>query len=373
LALLPVTPRRLLTELPYRQFLHEGANEARLRSSYSSGSTGIPTRFYRSKAESAYRRFLLSRAARARFPRFRPMRVIDVGRVKKDAAPQVSQWFGPIRLTRVSGTISASEQARIYVDSRAQLVEGYPGSLELLARELAMRKRYPRPRWAICRGEMLTREVRSLLEKVFECPVANFYSSVEIGNMAWDCRDRPGIHHVNTDACVLELLNGTDNPVSPGEEGRVVLTNLYNRTMPLIRYDIGDHATWENPAPHRCSCGAFTPTLSSIDGRTDDYIFLPDGRRVSPVVVLTTAMFGISHVSPSGVLVGQVLQYQVVQEKIGEAVVRVVPLGTVPEGLEASVAAEFRSLHPAFLARVTVVDEIPLEPSGKLKRILCQV
>ena len=370
---LPVTSRRQLTELPYRQFLRERANEERLHSSYSSGSTGVPVRFFRSKVESAYRRLLLLRTARSRFPRFRPTRIVDVGRIARPNVAHTSQWFGPIRLTRVSGNIPVSEQAEVYIDSRPHLVQGYAGCLELLAQALAMRGHYPRPQCVISRGELLTEAARKLMEEVFKCPVANFYNSVEVGNMAWDCRDRPGILHLNTDACVIELLDGTNTAVPPGEEGRVVITNLYNWTMPLIRYDIDDHATWDDPRPHRCSCGASTPTLSSIDGRTDDYILLPDSRRVSPVVVLTTVLFGISTVTPAGALVAQVLQYQVVQEEIGQAIIRVVPFDAVPEGLEGSVAAEFRKLHPDFSVRVSVVDSIPLERSGKLKRIICRV
>ena len=188
--------------------------------------------------------------------------------------------------------------------------------------------------------------------------------------MAWECRDRPGVLHVNTDAAVIELLDEHDAPVLEGVEGRVILTNLYNQSMPFIRYDIGDHATWETREPHPCSCGAFTPTLSAIHGRTDDFILLPDSRRVSPLVVLTTVLNATASLTPSDAYVPQVLQFQVVQEEIGQAIVHVVPFGTVPEGLQDRLAAEFHKLHPDFSLRVCAVERIRLEPSGKLKRII---
>lgn len=191
--------------------------------------------------------------------------------------------------------------------------------------------------------------------------------------MAWDCPDRPGVLHVSTDACIIELLDERDAAVPVGVEGRVIVTNLYNRTMPFIRYDIGDHATWDNPAPHPCSCGAATPTLASIDGRTDDFIILPDSRRVSPLVVLTAVLYGLSRVTPEGAHVAQVRQFQVVQERIGEADVRVVPQDTLPSGLDERIHMKSQEMHPEFHTRISVVEAIPLEPSGKLKRIICRV
>ena len=373
LRILPVTPRRRLAELPYRHYLREDVNETRLCTSRTSGSTGIPVTIFRSRAELYYRRLLLARAIRARFPHCLPTRITDVGRMPRRRKPLLTQRFGPVRLTRVPGNIPISEQVGLYVDSRPQLVEGYASCLELLAQELSVRKRYPRPRWVISRGEVLTDAARRLMVEVFECPVANFYNSEEVGNMAWECRDRPSILHVNTDACVLELLDDHDAPVPQGVEGRVVLTSLYNRTMPFIRYDIGDHATWDNQNPHPCSCGAVTPTLSSVEGRTDDYILLPDSRRVSPRVVQQTVRRGTTSETPSGTRVTHVLQFQVVQEEIGTADVRIVPRGALPERLEESVVAEFRKLHPSFLVSISIVEEVPLEPSGKLKRIIRRV
>jgi len=373
LSMLPITPRKHLAQPPHTRFLHENARERHLYSSHTSGSTGTPATIFLSRVELNFRRWLLLRAIRARFPRCLPVRITDVGQMTTQKMPYLTQRFGPIRLTRVPGNIPISEQVELYVRSRPQLVEGYAGCLELLAQDLRSRKRYPRPRWAISRGEVLTPAARELLEEVFDCPVANFYNSEEIGNMAWECRNRPNILHVNTDACMIELLDEQDAPVPPGVEGRVVVTNLYNHTMPFLRYDIGDFATWDEPNPHACSCGASTPTLSSIDGRTDDFIILPDSRRVSPLVVLTAVLNGTARVTPDGAHVAQVRQFQVVQEEIGAAHVRVVPHHTLPAGLDENIAAEFRKLHPDFIVRISIVEEVPLEHSGKLKRIICRL
>jgi phenylacetate-CoA ligase len=284
--------------------------------------------------------------------------------------PQLTQRLGPVRLTRIPGNAAIGKQVELYVRSAPQLLEGYAGCLELLARELRTRRTYPRPRWVISRGEVLAPAAQELLRHVFDCPVANFYNSEEIGNMAWECADRPGILHVNSDACILELVDERGEAVPPGTEGRVVVTNLYNRTMPFLRYDIGDHATWDDSRPHRCSCGAATPTLASIDGRTDDFILTPDGRRISPLIVLTTVLNACARVTPEGAHVGQVQQFQVVQESQGEAEVRIVPRGSLPPRLDYRMREEFGKLHQGFRIQISIVDSIPSGPSGKLKRIV---
>jgi phenylacetate-CoA ligase len=373
LARVPITSRRVLAEPPHSRFLHEKAREERLYASHTSGSTGTPATIFLSRLELSYRRWLLFRAIRARFPRCLPLRITDVGQMTAQKMPLLHQRFGPVRLHRVPGNLPLQEQVTQYVSSAPHLLEGYAGCLELLAHELRAHRNYPRPRCVISRGEVLAPAARALLEEVFDCPVANFYNSEEVGNMAWECRDDPGVLHVNTDACVLELLDLEGNVVPPGVEGRVVVTNLYNLTMPFVRYDIGDHATWSNPSRHACSCGANTPTLSSIDGRTDDFIYLPDLRRVSPLVVLTTVLNACADPTPNGARVGQVRQFQVIQETAGTAVVRVVPLQAIPHDLDERVSAEFRKLHPDFRVHTALVQEIPRDASGKLKRIASRV
>ena len=110
---LPITPRRRLAELPYTRFLHEDVKEDRLYASHTSGSTGTPATIFLSKTELNYRRLLLFRAVRARFPRWLPIRVTDVGQVVARKTSRPTQWLGPIRLTRVPGNVPMSEQVRL--------------------------------------------------------------------------------------------------------------------------------------------------------------------------------------------------------------------------------------------------------------------
>lgn len=374
LGILPITHRKSLATPPQLRFLNENASPNRLCASHTSGSTGSPTTIFLSPAERNYRRLLLFRAMRARFPRFLPRHIVDVGQATTTGSPLPPIDFGPFHLARIPGNLPLSEQVCLYKASMPDLLEGYAGCLELLAHALKEDGRpYPKPLYVMSRGETLLDHARTLLENVFDCPVADFYNAEEIGNIAWECQNRRGIFHVNTDACILELLDDQDRPVPPGIEARVIVTNLYNRTMPLLRYDTGDYAAWDSSQAFHCSCGARTPTLSAIHGRSDDFITLPDGHRVSPLVVLTTALNGCTQIDTDGTYADQVRQFQVIQEHVGKITVRVVPGLFLPRNLQEQVACEFSKLHRDLVVRIDVVDEIPLEASGKLKRIISRI
>ena len=94
--------------------------------------------------------------------------------------------------------------------------------------------------------------------------------------MGFECQ--AGNMHVCPDFGVFEILRDDGTPCAPGETGRVVVTGLTNRAMPLIRYPNGDLAAWaENQA---CPCGCSFPVLQSIEGRSDDMLQLPNGRQI---------------------------------------------------------------------------------------------
>ena len=96
----------------------------------------------------------------------------------------------------------------------------------------------------VCRGEVLDEQTRSLLAKAFAGKIVDYYNAEEIGNVAYECPDDHEKMHVNTGSCILEILNDQGVSKGLGEEGRIVVTNLFNHTMPFIRYDLGDRGTF---------------------------------------------------------------------------------------------------------------------------------
>lgn len=115
-------------------------------------------------------------------------------------------------------------------------------------------------------SEALTVPQRELLESTFDVPVRNEYGCGELGPIAYECEE--GSLHVMSENVVVEVLDQDGRRVAPGEDGEIVVTDLQNRAMPLIRYRIGDHAT----VGHRCRCGRGFPTLAKVWGREYDFV-----------------------------------------------------------------------------------------------------
>ena len=93
-----------------------------------------------------------------------------------------------------------------------------------------------------------------------------------------------GTYHPAEGHLILEILDDSDRPVRPGKMGRVVVTPLFNRAMPLVRYETGDYAVVAKD--HRCPHSSFS--LASIAGREKNLFKLSNGERIVPSMIATT-------------------------------------------------------------------------------------
>lgn len=114
------------------------------------------------------------------------------------------------------------------------------------------------------------------IEQAFGAPVRERYGCNEFASVAHECA--AGSLHVATDRVLFEIVRDDGKPAAPGEIGRVLVTDLDNRFMPLIRYRIGDLAEWG----HDCGCGLPFPVLARVHGRERDRIRARSGQQVSP-------------------------------------------------------------------------------------------
>ena len=136
----------------------------------------------------------------------------------------------------------------------------------------------------IVSAEMLLPGKRQILEETFRGKVFNRYGCREVSVIASECEYHSGLH-VNADALIVEVEAA---PNLPAGMGRVLVTDLLNRSMPLIRYEIGDFASLDTEM--RCPCGRSLPLIGNIQGRTSDFLRLPSGRMIAgPSLALLAA------------------------------------------------------------------------------------
>ena len=235
------------------------------------------------------------------------------------------------------------------------LLFGHAHSLYLFARFVqANRLVSVRPRGIISTAMVLHDFERALIEEVFGCRVTNRYGCEEVSLIACECEAHDGLH-VNMDSLHFECLrNG--KPALSGETGAVVVTDLTNRGMPVIRYLVGDTARLAEGA---CSCGRTYPRIAALEGRIADYVRTPEGEYVS----------GISLTENFAMVLDGVKQMQIVQDEIDHLLFRIVPGG---DGEDRRLRSDIARLVGARFGSsmrhdVEYVASIQSEASGKYR------
>jgi len=301
---LPVTKKEALLLSPSMGFMNRFARPEDCVRSSTSGSTALPLTVYASKGEAYFRRASLVAAIGKNASVRPPLTMVDVGTASWEKRKDVVQRLGLFKIVRIPRDAPIEDQVRAILDVRTpRYVQGRPSCLELLAEELELRGvRPPSPDLVVSFGEILYPHVRKKLLDLFLSPVADYYSCEEIGNVAWECPEISGRMHLNMDTCVVEVLDAEGRQVAPGQEGRIILTSLYNAVMPFVRYEIGDRGALGARRAERCKCGARGPDLRLLSGREEDFLVLRDGRRISPRVAVQAVLDAIRVESMSNVI-----------------------------------------------------------------------
>lgn len=365
----PITQRETLSALATTDCVDSQVALERYSRHLTSGSSGIPLAVYMRRTELTYRRLSLGRVLLHATHLLPPFRLAEIGCILPPDKPTVSRVPGLLTVVKPPGQAEPSEQVEWLKRYRPQIVEGFPTALEVLARACYQQGWYlPKPRLVVSRGEMLLPDVRRLLESTFKARVIDHYNCEEIGNVAWQCPLDPERMHINQDTCVVEIVDQHGNRLPTGETGLVALTNLYNFTMPFIRYVLGDRGSLLSDGHNPCACGASGPSMALLEGRTDDMLRLPDGRYLSPRVV-ASAVF----LRPNGVRIHGLHKYQLVQKAVDRLEVRVVlDEDHDPDWEEVLVEAALKVLKGVSLD-IREVDDIPFDHSGKYKRVVSTV
>jgi phenylacetate-CoA ligase len=217
---------------------------------------------------------------------------------------------------------------------------------------------------AVCvHSEPISPDERLHLQTRFGCPVATNYYCNEVWAIASECP--AGRMHQFPDSVVLEIVDDAGRPVAAGETGHVLVTSLHNRVQPFIRYRLGDLAAWD-ASPAACPCGLRLPRLARIDGRDDDYITVPDGRRIHPSRI-TVAVKSPCFAHPGAQIFRD---YRITQDGPAHVTIQIVP-GRDREAFEhcaASGRANLeRLLGVPFRVDVKRVDKLDRGSGGKRK------
>jgi phenylacetate-CoA ligase len=173
--------------------------------------------------------------------------------------------------------------------------------------------------------------------------------------MGWECPERKSLH-----ICPSFKFDIVGEEGEPAEKGDILVTSLVNHAMPLLKYRIGDRGSWGG----HCSCGRSWPVLKSLEGRNDDIILLPSGKRRSAFSLF--CMYSIPGLR----------YFQIVQEQTNHFVFRHVTNGG-PLPISSKKEIVEKITRACLGENVTVefeqVDSIKKGRTGKLKSFVSKV
>ncbi|WP_163398640.1 phenylacetate--CoA ligase family protein [Flavobacterium fluviatile] len=155
-------------------------------------------------------------------------------------------------------------------------INGYTSSIVLFAKYLeqnniVLKEICPTLKACFVTSEMLFESDKKLLEKQFGLPIISEYGASELDLIAFE--NPQGEWQVNAETLFVEILDENNNPVPNGTEGKIVITSLFNKANPFIRYEIGDIGILdEKSTPQK-------PILKKLIGRTNDVAILPSGKK----------------------------------------------------------------------------------------------
>ncbi len=237
-----------------------------------------------------------------------------------------------------------------------KFIRGYPSSIFFFAAFLKEENvDLIHPRAVLTTAEMLLPHQRKMIEDVFQCDVFDGYGAFDGGTAAFECEDHCG-HHMAVEKSVMEFVDDDGNPVAEGKQGRIIATDLYNYTMPFIRYETGDMGVYSD---EECSCGRKLPLMKKILGRTTDILRFKSGAVLSgPSLTLIFKDFDIK-------------QYQVVQTGSDSMVVKIIKGKTYSENDTEKIYRIFKNaVGNEVEVKFDFVDHIPPTRSGKWKIVV---
>ncbi len=356
----PIINKNIIKE-NYADFQSEEYINSKVFKLHTSGSTGTPfeiredmNKRYRMLAEQIYYGEKAGYFIGMRYIFFRVWTDINT-------KPKLVKWATNLvqqDIVRLDDDSLSETRKLLHEDKKIKFLLGYASTFENLANYLIRCGDTPdkfNVEAIVSGSEVLTEDVREKLIQVFGCSVVSRYSNQENGMLAQECKEKHEFH-INNASYVIELLKiDRDEPAEVGEEGRIVVTDLFNYAMPFIRYDTGDIGVMKKNS----ECGLSTPVLENISGRVVDFIYDTSGNRLSPYM-LTNYMWPFDKLK----------QFQFIQEDKTKYILK---LNGAKKFYKDE---EFIDLFKEFLGqdaqiKIEHVNQVPVLKSGKFKKVVC--
>ena len=280
--------------------------------------------------------------------------------VKERMKSRLSYWMEntiPIDVFKLNDEQIENLLREMEHDNSTYAIVGYASALESVCKYLDNKKHgrvSSDVRAVIAISESVNEYTREAVRRYFGVPVVSRYSNLENGIIAQQKSGGSGAYTVNTASYVVEILKmDSDEQAEPGQAGRIVVTDLFNYGMPLIRYDTGDIGSFAGDSKNTRDV-----LLANVEGRRSDALYDTSGRLVSSYLFYKNMWRFV-----------EIKQYQLIQEGSKEYLLKINADGAFSR--ESELISGLKScLGQDASVGVEYVSEIPLLSSGKRRVVV---
>jgi len=252
------------------------------------------------------------------------------------------------------------EMMEIYVKALAlfkpSLIFGYPSALYVLSLYTKVKGLdLIQPKSILTGGEMVYENQRNAIKQAFRCDILDSYGCHEVGPIATECKTHTG-YHIFSSNLLLELEHNP-MPTLPEHVGGLILTDLNNYGMPILRYRNDDLCV----LAERCDCGLEQTIIKDIMGSSFDFIIVKNRVISAP---------GLMHIFKDL----PINEFQIVQESEEKITIFIVQNTEFSGETINTLLRRFRNLVSQDCKyEVKLVPEIEYTPAGKLKYVISKV
>lgn len=238
-------------------------------------------------------------------------------------------------------------------------INGYTSSIVQFAKyleqqQIVLKNICPSLKACIVTSEMLFATDKTLLETQLGIPIINEYGAAELGLIAFQNQNDDWI--VNTEDLFIEIIDENNNVLPYGEEGRIIITSLYNKAHPFIRYDLGDIGQLSKTSTQK------KPILEKLIGRTSDLVTLPSGKKAAGLTFYYVTKTIIEND-------GNVKEFVIAQLKLNAFKISYVSDEILTEMQETEIKeAISKYLEPNLIVKFERKEKLSRSKSGKLKQ-----
>jgi phenylacetate-CoA ligase len=366
---LPLLSKKTVRENLYFDMLSDNHDKSRILRISTSGSTGEPFVCFADQHQLEIRWGATQRSLEWTGYRFgdRCARLwhqtigMNAVQIAKEA---IDAWFCR-RIFVPAFEMSDESIARFVKRLKAYkpvLIDGYAESFNFLALYMRNNKLEGlHPKGIVSSAQYLPDQSRRIIEENFKCGVYDKYGSREFSGIAYECEFHQG-HHIVAESYIVEIIKD-GRPAEPGELGEIVVTDLNNYCMPLIRYRLGDLGIAMDNS-EACPCGRGLPRVGRIEGRTQAIVLGANGTYM-PSSFFLHLFKDFTHI---------MRQFQIIQEEKGAIKLKLIKAPRFEdETFEQLLALLRQYVGQNMKIDVEFVDNIPLGRTGKHQSVISKL